>query len=104
MSSRLMPAFTAAFQPTVMVMSRIGASGVSRWLGESQSSSHSSVPGTRQFVLGEVELDWTPPATTTRSMPAMIDAAALCSAPSPEAQWRLWAMPGALTSPASMAA
>ena len=45
-----------------------------------------------------------PPATTTRSMPAMIEAAALCSVLRPEAQWRLWARPGTFTSPASMAA
>jgi hypothetical protein len=104
MSSREMPAFTAAFQPTVMVMSLMGASGVSRWLGASQSSSQVSVPGTRLLVFGMVELDCTPPATTTRSMPAMIEAAAVCTAASPEAQCRLCARPGALTRPASMAA
>jgi len=85
-------------------MSLIGASGVSRWLGASQSSSQVSVPGTRRLVFGAVELDWTPPATTTRSMPAMTEAAALCSAARPEAQCRLCAMPGAFTRPASIAA
>ena len=49
--------------------------GVSRWLGASQFSSQVSVPGTRRLAFGAVELDWTPPATTTRSMPAMTEAA-----------------------------
>ena len=63
-----------------------------------------SVPGTRLLVFGIVELDCTPPATTTRSMPAMIEPAALCTAASPDAQCRLCATPGAFTRPASMAA
>jgi len=37
-------------------------------------------------------------------MPAPMEAAALWMAASDEAQWRLWATPGAWTSPASMAA
>jgi hypothetical protein len=104
MSSRETPALTAAFQPTVMLMSLIGASGVSRWLGASQSSSQVSVPGTRLLVFGAAELDCTPPASTTRSMPAMMVAAAVCTAARPEAQCRLRATPGAFTRPASMAA
>ena len=36
-SSRVTPALTAAFQPTVMDMSMFGASGLSRWLGDIQS-------------------------------------------------------------------
>jgi len=62
------------------------------------------VPGTRRVVRGEVDWDCVPPATTTRSMPARIDAAALWTAASPEAQCRLCATPGACTSPASIAA
>ncbi len=34
-SSRLTPALTAVFQPTVIDMSIVGASGVAGWLGES---------------------------------------------------------------------
>jgi hypothetical protein len=33
-SSRLTPAFTAVFQPTVIDMSIVGASGVAGWLGD----------------------------------------------------------------------
>ena len=54
-SSRVTPAETAAFQPTVMDMSMLGASGLSRWLGDIQSA-HSSVPGMRRVDRGEV--DW----------------------------------------------
>ena len=35
-----------------------------------------------------------PPATTTRSMPARMFAAAVCTAAIPEAQWRLCGHPG----------
>jgi hypothetical protein len=97
------PALTAAFHPTVIDMSRFGASGVDRWVGDIQSS-QSSVPGTRRVERGEVEVEWVPPQTITRSMPERIDAAALCTAARPEAQCRLWARPGAWTRPASMAA
>ena len=55
-SSRVTPALTAAFHPTVMDMSRFGASGVSRCVGDIQSS-HSSVPGTRRVDRGEVDDD-----------------------------------------------
>ncbi len=37
-SSRVMPHFWAVFHPTVIDMSRSGASGVARWLGESHGS------------------------------------------------------------------
>ena len=94
-----MPALEAAFQPTVIVMSRMGASAVAGWLGASQSSSTWSVPGTRQLDFGMVDDDWTPPAMTARSMPAMIEPAAVDSVPRPEAQWRLWAMPGHVLEP-----
>ena len=60
--------------------------------------------GTRRAVFGIVELDCTPPATMTWSIPRSIDAAALCTRGQPEAQCRLWATPGAFTRPASMAA
>ncbi len=86
-SSRVTLASTAAFQPTVMDMSRLGASGVSRWLGEFHSS-QSSAPSTRRLVLGDVEDECAPPATTTLSMPARIDAAALWMALRPDAQCR----------------
>ena len=104
MSSRETPALTAAFQPTVMLMSSIGASGVARWLGASQSSCHSSVPGMRQRDWGMVDVDCTPPATIALSMPAMTDAAAVWMTARPEAQCRLCASPGTPTRPASSAA
>jgi uncharacterized protein len=63
-----------------------------------------AIASPRILAYGAVELEWTPPATTTRSMPAMTEAAALCSAASPEAQCRLCATPGAFTRPASIAA
>ena len=97
------PACTAAFQPTEIDMSSQGASGVSTWLGGAQSV-QSSVPGTRRVDCGAVEREWTPPATTARSMPALIDAAPVHTAARPDAQWRLWARPDAPGMPASMAA
>ena len=87
-SSRVTPAWTAAFHPTVIDMSSVGASGVSGWLGGAQSS-QSSVPGTRRRSRGARDADSTPPATTTRSMPARTDPAAVVTAASPPAQWRL---------------
>ena len=101
-SSRLTPAWTAAFHPTVMDMSSHGASGVSGWLGGAQSS-HSSVPRARRRSRGAVDADSTPPATTTRSMPARTVAAAVVTAASPPAQCRLWASPATSSSPARMA-
>ena len=101
-SSRVTPALTAAFQPTVMDMSMLGASGLSRWLGDIQSD-QSSVPGTRRVDRGEVDCEYAPPAITARSIPARTDAAALWTAASEEAQCRLWATPGTWTRPASMA-
>ena len=86
--SRVTPASTAAFQPTVMDMSMFGAAGVSRWLGESQSTM-SAVPGSRRIDRGAVDVEWVPPATTTLSMPARIEAAPIVTAVSPAAQWRL---------------
>ena len=102
-SSRVTPASTAAFQPTVMDMSMLGAFGRSRWVGENQSV-QSSVPGTRRVDRGEVDDDCTPPATTTRSMPARTLAAAVVTAARPAAQCRLWARPATWSRPASMAA
>ena len=43
-SSRVTPASTAAFQPTVIDMSMFGASGRSGWVGENQSSISSPDP------------------------------------------------------------
>src|SRR4029453_5740063 len=53
-SCRVTPASTAAFQPTVMDMSMLGAEGRSAWVGDHQSS-QSSVPGTRRVERGDVE-------------------------------------------------
>ena len=101
-SSRLTAAWTAAFHPTVIDMSSQGASGVSGWLGGAQSS-HSSVPSTRRRARGAVDADSTPPATTTRSMPARTEPAAVVTAARPPAQCRLWASPATPSSPAPMA-
>ena len=101
-SSRLTPAWTAAFHPTVIDMSSHGASGVSGWLGGAHSS-HSSVPRARRRSRGAVEADSMPPATTTRSMPARTVAAAVVTAARPPAQCRLWASPATSSSPDRMA-
>ena len=58
-SSRLTPALTAAFQPTVIDMSRLGASGRSGWVGGNQST-HS--PSTCNRDRGDVDAEFTPPA------------------------------------------
>ena len=97
------PTLRAAFQPTVIDMSRFGASARSGCEGDIQVSSHSSVPGLRWAVLGESEEEWVPPAMMASSMPAMTVAAAVEMAASPEAQWRLWARPGTSVRPDSMA-
>ena len=86
-----------------MDMSRFGAVGRSRWVGDIQSL-QSSVPGTRRVARGDVEEACTPPATTTRSMSLRIEPAAVATAARPEAQWRLWATPGTLSMPHSVAA
>ncbi len=44
-----------------------------------------------------------PPAMTTRSMPAMIPAAAVWTEARLLAQWRLWARPGTSVIPSSTA-
>ena len=44
-----------------------------------------------------------PPATTTWSMPARMDEAAICTAESPAAQWRLSARPGTWVRPSCTA-
>ena len=104
MVSRDTPASRAAFHPTVMDMSAVGASSVGGWLGESHRSVHSSVPGMRRVHTGASEADWTPPATTADSMPERTDAAAMLVTARPEAQCRLTAVPAADTRPAAMAA
>jgi len=53
---------------------------------------------------GAVDEEFVPPAMTTRSIPAMIEAAAVWIAARPEAQCRLCATPGASRIPASIAA
>ena len=103
-SSRVTSAWTAAFQPTVIDMSRLGASGVSRWLGRVPLLPVVGAQDPPAGARATSSVEWAPPATTTRSMPARIDAAALWTALSPDAQCRFWATPGACTSPASMAA
>src|SRR6266571_1043426 len=100
-SSRLTPALTAAFQPTVIDMSMLGASGRSGWVGGNQST-HS--PSTRSRDLGAVEAELTPPAMISSSMPARTLAAAPWTAARPAAQCRLWASPATEGSPAVIAA
>jgi hypothetical protein len=85
-----------------MDMSMLGAVGVSRWLGDIQST-HSFVPGVRTCERGEVDIECVPPAMTARSIPDRIDDAAVVSAVSPAAQWRFTAAPGMCGMPASMA-
>ena len=75
-SSRVTPASTAAFQPDRDGHVEVGRLGRSRWVGDIQSS-QSSVPGIRRVARGEVDEECAPPATTTRSMPARIEAAAV---------------------------
>ena len=79
------------FHPTVMDMSREGASGVPGWLGEIQPSLGSAAPGSCHREDGDVDWELVPPAMTARSMPA---------ATIPPAQWRLRAIPGRPVSPA----
>ena len=91
-SSRVTPASTAAFQPTVIDMSRFGGGRPVAVAGR-----HPVLPvvgaGHPPGRPGQVDSDCAPPATTTRSMPARIDAAAVVTAARPDAQWRLWATP-----------
>ena len=97
-SSRVRPISRAVFSPTVIDMSNAGASGVSGWLGDIHCCG--SPPGSSTFHdCGAVLWLWVPPATTTRSMPARMLPAPICTALSPAAQWRLSAMPGTLVSP-----
>ena len=100
--SRVTPAATAAFQPTVIDMSMLGASGRSGCVGGTHGSSHS--PPTRSRDLGAVDAEFTPPAITSSSMPARTLAAALCTAAWPAAQCRFCASPGTAGSPAVIAA
>ena len=99
---RLTPASFAVFQPTVIDMSRTGASGVSGWLGDSHGLG-SICPGARLRQVGIVDRLSVPPAITTLSMPARMLAAAVCTAVSPEAQCRFIAAPGTLGIPSSTA-
>ncbi len=65
-SSRLTPALTAAFQPTVIDMSMFGASGRSGWVGGNQFTQSASLAlPTARMNLGEVEAEFTPPARIT---------------------------------------
>lgn len=106
MACLLMPTFSAVFQPTVIDMSRAGASGVSGCDGGIHGSLNSigSEPGTRHFISGEVDSDCTPPATITRSAPAPIWAAALAIEVRLPAQCRFTAWPGTLSIPLATAA
>ncbi|CNH81582.1 Uncharacterised protein [Mycobacterium tuberculosis] len=54
----MIPTDCAVFQPTVIDMSLVGASGVSTWVGGSQRSSNfSSGPGIRWFISGVIDSD-----------------------------------------------
>ncbi len=65
-SSRLIPAAWAVFHPTVIDMSRVGASGDSTCVGGIHRSSNSRVgPGMRWLISGVIDSDCTPPATMT---------------------------------------
>ncbi|AMD55400.1 hypothetical protein ATO49_20135 [Mycolicibacterium fortuitum subsp. fortuitum DSM 46621 = ATCC 6841 = JCM 6387] len=80
-SSRLTPALTAAFHPTVIDMSMFGASGVSGWVGGNQFTHSASLALlAARTNRGDVEAELTPPATTNRSIPARMPAAAFCTA------------------------
>ena len=102
-SARVRPVAFAVFHPTVIDMSKAGASGCSGCDGDIHGP-QSSVPGLRLETCGVVDMLSDPPAITTVSMPAMMLAAALCTAPIPDAQWRLSASPGTSMRPRSMAA
>ena len=83
-------------------MSKGGASGVAGWLGDIHCTG--SAPSSRRLVdVGMDDALSVPPATTTRSMPARIDAAPICTADRPAAQWRLSARPGTSVRPSSTA-
>jgi hypothetical protein len=99
-----MPTFFAVFQPTVIDMSRVGASGVSGCDGGIHGSTNSRVPGTRHFISGDVDRDCTPPATITRSMPDRICAAPFAIAVRLPVQCRLTAWPGTSVIPQATAA
>nr|CRL69326.1 hypothetical protein CPGR_00229 [Mycolicibacter nonchromogenicus] len=93
------------FHPTVIDMSRVGASGVSGCVGGIQRSSNfSSGPGMRQFVSGVIDSDCTPPAISTRSIPEPICADALPIAVRLPAQCRLTDWPGTDSIPHAAAA
>ncbi len=58
----------------------------------------------RFIALGDDEIDSAPPAMTTSSIPAMMLAAPDCTGAMPDAQCRLYATPGTLVRPSSIAA
>ena len=93
----------AVFKPTVIDMSNAGASGCSGCDGDIHWA-QSSVPGVRFETIGMLDMLSDPPAITTVSMPAMMLPAAFCTAPMPDAQWRLSARPGTSMRPSSIAA
>ncbi len=103
-SSRLTPAVTAVFHPTVIDMSIVGASGVAGWLGDSHGCTPEYDPGSFFITTGLCVMLSTPPAMTTRSMPARMLAAAVWIGAMPDAQCRLCASPGISVSPRSTAA
>ena len=93
----------AVFSPTVSAMSNGGASGLGGLAGDIQVCGLPAEAGT-DFWPSTIELRLSvPPATTTRSIPALIDPAAIWTADSPAAQWRLSARPGIEFSPRSTA-
>ncbi len=102
-ASRVTPAMRAVFSPTVSAMSNGGALGVGGLAGDIHSCGSCADAGT-DFWPSTIELRLSvPPATTTRSMPALIEPAAICTADRPAAQWRLSARPGIESSPRSTA-
>ena len=77
---------TAVFQPTVIDMSMVGASGVAGWLGDSHGSTPAYDPGSFFITVGLCVMLSAPPAMTTRSMPARMPAAAVWIGAMPDAQ------------------
>ena len=102
MSARVMPASTAVLCPTVMLMSKAGAVGVSGCDADIHGA-NSFVFGSRIEVRGNIDWECVPPAMTTSCMPATMSAAAVVTALSPEAQCRLRATPGMALIPSSTA-
>ena len=85
-SARVRPISRAVFSPTVIDMSNAGASGVSGWLGDIHSCARRRAE--RGFIdCGDVDSGSRCRRRRRRlSMPALMLAAAICTAPMPDAQ------------------